>query len=85
MLSDEPDLTRELDEAEEIVMGRAESIVTEWGVRTGSRSILDGQVAFCGFDRAGESRARELAAGDPGALVRRTVTYGPWEVVPGEH
>ena len=32
-MPDIPDLTAELDAAEAIVMGRAEAIVTEWGVR----------------------------------------------------
>jgi hypothetical protein len=85
VLSDEPDLMRELDEAEEIVTGRLESVVTEWGVRYQCPPGLD-QVDSWGSD---EADARRGAAGRGygrlgGVLVRRTVTYGPWEEVPGE-
>ena len=74
----EPDLTAQLAGAEDIVMGRAESVVTEWGVR-----CADGAVLQC----ASEYLARLNAAGengiptrmDGGTPVRRTVTYGPWE------
>ena len=74
----DPDLTAELDAAEDIVMGRAETVETEWGVRWPGRR---GGVQDCGDD---EDTARSLAAhrertGIGGALVRRTVTYGPWE------
>ena len=60
-LPDEPDLTRELDAAEEIVMGRAESVVTEWGVRR-----ADGIDIHC----ASEYLARLNAAGKNGVRTR---------------
>ena len=81
-MSDGPDLTAELDAAEEIVMGRAESVKTEWGVRQPGDGIV--------IPNANEYLARLNAAGqngvptsmDGGTVVRRTVTYGPWEEVP---
>jgi hypothetical protein len=82
MLSDGPDLTRELDAAEEIVMGRVETVVTEWGVRRRD----NGNDVGC----ANEYLARLNAAGKNdasllvGTVIRRTVTYGPWEEVSGE-
>jgi hypothetical protein len=83
-MPDIPDLTSELDAAEEIVMGRAEAIETEWGVR---RPDLASGVRNCGSDGDSEQFARYIAAdqekrGITGALLRRTVTYGPWEEVP---
>jgi len=77
----EPDLSAELDAAEDIVTGRAEAVVTEWGVRSPS-----GYVTRLGSDEEAEEVARELAEdyereGNTGAFVRRTVTYGPWEPV----
>jgi hypothetical protein len=74
----EPDLTAELDAAEEIVMGRTESVVTEWASRDSSGSLF----AY-GHD---EFVARSVVAsreryGIHDVLVRRTVTYGPWEEV----
>jgi hypothetical protein len=82
--SHEPGLTRELDEAEEAAIGRAETVVTEWGTRGPDPAE---RVVAC---KAGEemalatvrSRARN---GERLVLVRRTVTYGPREEVPGEH
>ena len=60
-------------------MGRVESVETQWGVRYDAESS---RVAVYGTQRASEQMARADAAGDPGTLVRRTVTYGPWEDVP---
>jgi hypothetical protein len=73
----EPDLTAELDAAEDIAMGHAETVEVEWGVR---RPDLASGV----FNAGNERMARFLAAdcGGAGALVRRTVTYGPWEEAP---
>ena len=56
---------------------------TEWGVR---RPDLASGVRNCGSDGDSEQFARFIAAdqekrGITGALVRRTVTYGPWEPV----
>jgi hypothetical protein len=83
MLNDEPDLTAELDEAEAIVTGRAEAIVTEWGVRYG-----EGRVDVYGSSPRSEHLARlDVASGPlsgPEVVVRRTVTYGPWEECPGD-
>lgn len=72
MSSDDLDLTAELD--------AAEAVVTEWGVR---RPDLASGV----FNAGSERMARFLAAdcGGTGALVRRTVSYGPWEEASGEH
>lgn len=72
----EPDLTSELDAAEEIVMGRAETVVTEWGVRYDG---IDPRVIPYGTSRNSERMARLDAATDRETVVRRTVTYGPWE------
>jgi hypothetical protein len=82
----EPDLTAELDDAEEIVMGRAETVEVEWGV---SRWAEHREHWF-GTDAEAERVARAVArdherSGTPGVLIRRTVTYGPSEEVPGEH
>jgi len=79
VLSEEPDLTRELDEAEAIVTGRAETIVTEWGMRHDD-CLTD--VHDYGRD---EKAARQSVADHArlnGRLVRRTVTRSPWEEVP---
>lgn len=78
MLSEEPDLTRELDEAEAIVTSRTEAVVTEWGTRYDHHG---GKVGIFGAGPDNERRARQEAATwpDTGTLVRRTVTYGPWE------
>jgi hypothetical protein len=79
-----PDLTRELDEAEAIVTGRAEAIVTQWGSRDPG-----GLVFVYGADAVALSEATARSAvqgrrrhGSADVLLRRTVTYGPWEDVP---
>ena len=75
-MPDEPDLTAELDEAEAIVMGRA-TVVTEWGMRH------DGCLTDVHDHGSDEKGARQSVADHArlnGRLVRRTVTYGPWEV-----
>lgn len=72
MLADEPDLTRELDAAEAIVMGGA-TVETEWGFELPGLPV---QVLNYG---GGEGIARDVARYHQGTLVRRTVTYGPWE------
>lgn len=81
MLSDEPDLTTELDAAEEIVTGRADKVDTEWGVRYDD---LSGTPAILGAGPDNERRARHEVTcwPDTATLVRRTVTYNPWEAVP---
>jgi hypothetical protein len=71
-----PDLTAELDAAEDIVMGRAEKVETEWGVR-----YAPGRVGIVGMGPDNERHARWETESEPGTLVRRTVTYGPWEDV----
>ena len=83
MLSEEPDLTRELDAAEAIVTGRAEAVVTEWGVRYDHHG---GKVGILGTGPDNERRARHEVTcwPDTSSLVRRTVTCSPWEEVPGE-
>jgi hypothetical protein len=73
----EPDLTSELDAAEAIVMGGA-TVKTEWGVRYDEQ----GNVGIYGTSSDHERWARMDA---DGVLVRRTVTYGPWEAVADEH
>jgi hypothetical protein len=75
----EPDLTAALDEAEDVVMGRAETVVTEWGIR--HADAPDGVWKY-GTDEQRARKERGLvyrAAEGPATLVRRTVTYGPWE------
>lgn len=74
-MPDIPDLTSELDAAEEIVMGRAETVVTEWGGRN-----MSGGIGCYGSGPDNERQARANAAAD--GLYRRTVTYGPWEETP---
>jgi hypothetical protein len=69
----EPDLTAELDAAGDIVTGRAEAVVTEWGFELPGSPV---QVLSYG---TGEGIARNVARYHEGTLVRRTVTYGPWE------
>ena len=83
-MNEGPDLTAELDAAEAIVMGTA-TTETQWGVRTPS-----GYVTRIGSDEEAAKMARTLAGdwereGHPDALVRRTVTYGPWEEISGGH
>lgn len=75
-MSTEPDLTAELDAAEDIVMGRTETVVTEWGMRHDD-CLTD--VHDYGRD---EKAARQSVADHArlnGQLVRRTVTNRPWE------
>jgi hypothetical protein len=79
-MGDEPDLFAEFDAAEAIVTGRAEAVVTEWGMRHDD-CLTD--VHDYGRD---EGAARQSVADHArlnGRLVRRTVTYGEWEEVPG--
>lgn len=82
MPSDGPDLTRELDEAGKIVMGRVDrNDKTEWG----GRDPETGDVWNAGV--GGETFARSVVrarVSKPIVLVRRTVTYGPWEAAPDE-
>jgi hypothetical protein len=84
VLSDEPDLTAELDAAEEIVMGRAESVVAEWASREISPTPTESLFRY--FSLSERTVRGILAArarrGRKDALYRRTVTYGPWEEVP---
>jgi hypothetical protein len=88
--SGEPDLTRELDEAEAIVMGRAESVVTEWGVDCtdgrGEHRVNFGEGKYGGEEeaRAMIDRDQHNGIGAHNVLVRRTVTYSPWEEVPDD-
>jgi len=85
--ADNPDLTAELDAAEAIVIGGAESVVTEWGVDcTDGRgehrvNFGDGQYGSEGEARAMIGRDQRNGIGAHNVLVRRTVTYGPWEPV----
>ena len=79
MSTPEPDLAAELDAAEDIVMGRAETVVTEWGI---SRDAAPERVWEYGTDEHRARKDQRCVAGG-GSLVRRTVTYGPWEPVPG--
>jgi len=75
-----PDLFAELDAAEAIVMGRAGTAVTEWGMRHDD-CLTD--VHDYGRD---ENAARQSVTDHArlnGRLVRRTVTTGPWEEIPG--
>ena len=68
------------------IAGReAVDVRIEWGNRY---DPVTGRVAIRGTGSEAEQIARDLAkdyewAGVPGNLVRRTVTYGPWETVPG--
>ena len=86
----EPDLTSELDAAEDVVMGRAETVVTEWGVDcTDGRgehrvSFGDGKDGAKEEARAMIDRDRRNGIGAHDVLVRRTVKYGPWEEIPDE-
>jgi hypothetical protein len=73
-MPDEPDLTAELDEAEALVLHDV-TTVTEWGYR-----FPDGHVHYCAAGGEGEARYVASRAADAVA-VRRTVTYGPWELV----
>jgi len=79
----EPDLFAELDAAEDIMTGRAELIVTEWGVRRWE----EGREHWYGTSAEARRVARAIVrdhekSGTPGVLIRRTVTYGPPEDVP---
>jgi hypothetical protein len=78
MPADEPDLMAELDAAEAIVMGTVSAVETEWGVRYGDSR---GTIGVYGTGPDNERHARWDAGGEPGVLVRRTVTYSEWETV----
>ena len=80
----EPDLTAELDAAEAVVTGRAETMVTQWASRD-----PEGSVFVYGADAVALSEAAARSAvnarrrhGSADVLLRRTVTYGPWREVP---
>ena len=82
-MADHPDLTAELDVAEDIVTGRVEAVVTEWGVRSPS-----GYVTRLGSDEeAGHPappevpRCRIVVGGDLAFLEqhsRNRVWARPW-------
>lgn len=77
-MSDRPDLSAELDVAEDIVMGRTESVETQWG----SLDRTTGRVFDCHTiieEVAASLVATRKRHGFDDVLVRRTVTYGPWE------
>ena len=84
----EPDLTSELDAAEEIVMGRAETVVTEvwWGVRY-TAGCGEHVTSYASEDRAREEidRSNRLHRDMKADLLRREITTitTPWEEVPG--
>ena len=64
-MTGDPDLTAELDAAEDIVMGRVEAVVTEWGVRRWAEGVYQSY----GDGDGGEAVARSVAedcAGAPG-------------------
>jgi hypothetical protein len=69
-VTDEINLTEELDAADALVLHDA-TTVTEWGYR-----FPDGHVHYCA---GGEGVARYVASRSAAVAVRRTVTYGPWE------
>ncbi len=82
-MADEPDLTAELDAADALVLHDVPT-ETHWG----TLDPVTGDVFLCGGEAVplseGTARSivrsrRDLGKGD--RLVRRTVTYGPWEVV----
>ena len=78
-MPDEPDLMAELDLADDIVSGRVDKVETHWGMRHDD-CLTD--VHDYGRD---EKAARQSVADHArlnGRLMRRTVTYGPWEEVP---
>ncbi len=78
-MPDDMDLTAELDAAEDIMTGRVESVEIQWGVRY--EQELTRSVAVIGTGPDNERRARHEVACWPetAALVRRTVTYTPWQ------
>ena len=81
-MADHPDLTAGLDAAEAIVMDDA-TVKTEWGVRHDQDA--DGvHVWIYGTDeRRARAEQQMFADEGPTVLVRRTVTFGPWEEVAG--
>jgi hypothetical protein len=89
MLSDEPDLMAELDAAEAVITGGA-TVVTEWGVDCtdgrGEHRVNFGDSKYGSEDeaRAMIDRDQRNGIGDHDVLVRRAVTYGPWEEVAGD-
>jgi hypothetical protein len=78
-VTDEPDLMAELDDAERIMTGEVEKIVTEWGVRQGSDTYTLGEYGPAGGQRARCLVADFRRAGRPATLVSRKVTYGAWQ------
>ena len=81
MPSDEPDLLRELDIADDIVSGRVDKMETEWGWQEPDGSVFESNLSEAAA-RAVTARIRRDSR--PVTLVRRTVTYSPWEEVPGD-
>lgn len=86
-MSTEPDLTAELDAAEEIVMGRAEAVVTEvwWGVRY--TSACGRHVTSYGDEENARdeiTRSNRLHRDMKADLLRREITTitTPWEEIP---
>ena len=83
-MGSDPDLFAELDAAEAIVMGRTEAVQVQWGSRDESgKEFIYGSNAIAlpeaSARAAVASRARH---GCRDVLLRRTITYSPWEEVP---
>lgn len=79
MPPDEPDLTTELDDAERIISGEVEKIVTEWGVHW--RLPAGSCVYNYGTDETTARGSFADASRTPGVvatLVKRKVIYGAW-------
>ena len=85
MTDREPDLMAELDDADRIISGEAEKIVTEWGVHWGMQT--GSRVYSYGTDETGARMSAVDAARVPdvtATLVSRKVTYGAWRDAPGD-
>ena len=78
-MADEPDLMAELDDAEAIISGEAEKIVTEWGIRHNAQRRCP--VTLCRSEEAARAAAayRSDQLNDPCTVVSSKVTWGAWE------
>jgi hypothetical protein len=84
MPPDEPDLTAELDDAEEIVFGTVAEVVTEWGVRYDYDDPGHNVRCIAIGEQRAEDIARCIAAdhhavGQDVTVVKRTIRIGEWE------
>lgn len=76
---DQPDLTAELDDAEQIISGEVEKIVYRWGIKFCAGEPGE-HVSKPGWnEQATRQWVEQYDGGKPCVVVRQKVTYGVWQ------